>query len=126
MSKQKQKGTAFETAVERYLLDVLDAEPGTIGRLALNGEYDEGDIYGVYCRGRRVVVEVKNKKRYDIAGWLGECERERGNADALAGVCVFHRAGLGIDTTEKMGGQPVLMSLDDFIALATGERPTHE
>ena len=82
------------------------------------GAKDRGDIGGVRHLGARVVVECKNTSRLDVGTWLREAEVERGNDDALIGVVAHKRHGVGAP-----GEQFVTMTLRDFVALLTGERP---
>lgn len=86
MSKAKQKGTAAETAVVRYLRDngFIHAE-----RRPLTGSNDMGDITG--CG--PIVFEVKNHKALDLAGWLKELEVETANAKANIGAVVAKKRG---------------------------------
>lgn len=86
MSKAKQKGTAAETAVVKYLRDngFIHAE-----RRALHGTVDKGDITG--CGS--IVFEVKNHKTLDLAGWLKELEVEMANAKADTGCVVAKKRG---------------------------------
>ena len=84
----------------------------------LSGTADRGDISGVKVHGKRVVLEVKNTARLEIAGFLAEAEVERVNDDALAGVVVAKRVGKG-----KPEDQIVMMTLADFVAIVTGTRP---
>lgn len=92
MSKQKQKGTAYETLVVRFLRasGFPHAE-----RRALHGGNDEGDVTGV----PGVVWECKNHKALKLSEWLNETEVERDNANADVGVLVVKRQGFG--TPEK-------------------------
>jgi len=123
MSRSKEKGTAFESAVVRWLSSALGAEPGAIHRETLHGSHDEGDVGGIYAHGRRVVMECKNHSRDELPRWLREAEAERGNADALAGVVVSKRRGIG---ESRMGEQLVSLTLRDFVAIVTGQRPEKE
>lgn len=86
MSKQRAKGTAAETAVVRYLQDhgFPYAE-----RRALHGTADRGDVTGL----GPIVLEVKNHKTIDLAGWLRELETEMVNAGAETGAVVAKRRG---------------------------------
>ena len=119
MSRSKARGTAFETAVTRYLADALGDDEGTIRREALHGTRDVGDIGGLRAHGRKVVVECKSYSGRDrMAQWLDEAETERGNADALVGVVISKRRGVG---ETRMGDQLVSMTLDGLLALVTGE-----
>ena len=123
MSRSKEKGTAFESAVVRWLSSALGAEPGAIHRETLHGSHDEGDVGGIYAHGRRVVMECKNHSRDELPRWLREAEAERGNVDALAGVVVSKRRGIG---ESRMGEQLVSLTLRDFVAIVTGQRPEKE
>ena len=123
MSRQRQRGTEFETAVISYLREQL-GEDGRIHRTAEAGENDVGDVYGVFRAGQPVVIECKSYRKNEfLAGWLDEAERERGNADALAGVVVSKRRGIG---SKNMGQQLVSMTLADFVALIAGQRGDEE
>lgn len=114
----KQKGTVMETAVLRYLRAVFGDGERTIRKSALAGKDDEGDIHGLFCHGGRIILEVKNCRKYEPKEWLKQAERERGNADADYGVVVFHVNGIGLDRT---GEQGVLMTLETFARLIGGE-----
>jgi hypothetical protein len=105
MSKQKQKGTAYETAVVRYLQDngFRYAE-----RSPLYGTADRGDITG--CPG--LVWECKNHRQFDFSGWLRETEQERINAGADFGILTVKRAGVG-----DIGQQYAVMTLDQMCRL---------
>jgi len=86
MSKAKQKGTAAETAVVKYLREhgFPYAE-----RRALHGTADKGDITG--CG--PVVFEVKNHAKLDLAGWIKELEAEMVNADVQVGAVIAKKRG---------------------------------
>ncbi|MEU7787692.1 hypothetical protein [Amycolatopsis sp. NPDC049159] len=113
----KDAGTRFETAVARYLATALDDD--RIERRARSGGRDRGDIAGVRAPGGdRVVIECKNTSRINLAGWAAEAEVERGNDDALIGLTVHKRHGVG-----DPARQWVTMTLADFAALLTGTRP---
>ena len=68
-------------------------------------------------------MECKNHSRDELPRWLREAEAERGNADALAGVVVSKRRGIG---ESRMGEQLVSLTLRDFVAIVTGQRPEKE
>lgn len=88
MSKAKQKGTAAETAVVRWL-----NEHGfpTAERRALTGANDQGDVTGI----PGVVIEVKNHKSYKIPEWLKETLAEKANAKADIGLLIIKPNGVG-------------------------------
>lgn len=112
----KKAGTSFETAVAAYLAANVDDR---IERRTRNGSKDRGDISGLRgLFGGRLVVEVKNTARTNLAGWAAEAELERGNDDALAGLVVHKRHGVG-----DPGQQWVTCTLASLVALLTGERP---
>lgn len=114
-SSAKQAGTRTETATARYLATHVDDR---IERRRLTGARDRGDLTGLRAHGRRIVAEIKDCARIEIGPWLNEAELERGNDDALAGVVIAKRHGRG-DPADLV----VLMSLADFAALLTGQRP---
>lgn len=114
----KAAGTIFESQVAGYLADALDDD--RIERRARNGAKDRGDIGGVRTAlGDRVVVEVKNTARIDLAGWAREVDVEVGNDDAAVGVVVHKRHGVGVT---RMGEQWVSMRLADLAVLLGGTR----
>ena len=105
MSRNKQKGTAFETLVVRYL-----AEHGFphAERRALAGTYDRGDITGT----PGLVWECKNHKTLSFSEWLEEASVERANASADYGIVVAKRRGKG-----DAGDQYAVMRLEDLARL---------
>ena len=116
MSISRQKGTAFETQTAGYLN--MRMETDTFHRLAPGGTHDEGDVYGLFAHGRRIVVECKNVVRMALPQWLAEAEAEAGNADALCGIVVHKRKGAGV---KSFGQTYVTMTLESLAALMTGE-----
>lgn len=117
LSKQKAKGTIFETACRDYENGYLESD--TVERLTTSGAHDRGDLGWIYSHGKKIVQECKNRTRLEIPQWLREAERERGNADALAGIVISKRTGVG---ESRMGDQLVIMTLRDFMAIITGYR----
>jgi hypothetical protein len=99
VSKAKQKGTAAETAVVRYLQEngFTYAE-----RRALHGTLDKGDITG--CG--PVVFEVKDHKTITLAAWLKELHEEVANAKANTGAVIAKRRGT-MDVGEWYAVMPV-------------------
>lgn len=112
MSRSKDKGTRFETAVCDYLRWALDDE--RIQRLTLHGAADQGDIGNVYWHGHRVVIECKNTRRLAYSTAWGETLVEMGNADTDLGLLVMHRPNVGFDTTEGVGRQLAVTELKMF------------
>lgn len=114
----KAAGGRTERAVADYLAEKLNDE--RIDRRVRRGNKDRGDISGVRCHLQRVVIEVKDVARTDLPGWTNEAHIECCNDDALVGVVVAKRKG-----TTDPGRYWVHMTLDDFLALITGERHGH-
>lgn len=85
MSASKDKGTAWETAIVRYL---VDSGFPRAERRALAGTSDRGDIANL-----PVVVEAKNCRRDELPGWVDEATAEAVNAGVDVGVVWHHRRG---------------------------------
>lgn len=92
------KGSIYERQLMVYLREQgFDAE-----RLRLTGTLDEGDLQ--VRADRRVVLEAKNRKGMNLAGWVGEAEVERENyadsrgldATTVRFAVVHKRAGKGV------------------------------
>lgn len=103
MSAAKQKGTAFETAVTRYLL----AQGLHAHRVTLAGARDCGDV-----RVDDWILELKNRRAYDFASAVDEAIAEAANAGALRYAAVIKRNGRG-DPARAY----VVMELEQFAAL---------
>ena len=110
----KAAGARFESLVAEFLAAHVDDR---IERRTRHGAKDRGDISGFRHMGARVVVEVKNTSRIDLAGWAAEAEVERGNDDATVGMVVHKRHGRG-----DPADQWVTMTLADLVALINGNR----
>lgn len=107
-------GSRTERAVADWLATALDDD--RIDRRVKTGAKDRGDIGGLRCHGQRLVVEVKDCSRTDLAGWVREAHLEAGNDDALCGVVVAKRRG-----TQDASRYWVHMTLADLVALITGQ-----
>ena len=122
MSRSRASAKAAGTRQERLVADYLAKHvDDRIDRRVKTGGKDKGDIAGLRAHGQRIVIEVKNTTRLDLGGWAREAETERLNDDALAAVIAHKRHGEG-----AAGKQWITCTLDDFIALLTGARPTTE
>lgn len=86
MSRSKQKGTAHETAIVRWLH--LNGWPSA-DRSPLRGNQDKGDITGI----PGVCIEAKNCKAFTPSVWLDELAVEMANASAETGVVIAKRRG---------------------------------
>ena len=83
MSKQRAKGTRFESALVKYLREGLEDERPE--RLALHGSKDMGDIHGLFAHGFSGIVECKAVRAAGtkaLAEWQRQTIDERDNADA--------------------------------------------
>lgn len=110
----KAAGSRFEREIADYLAATLDDD--RIDRMPRHGVNDRGDIAGVRLHGQRIAVECKNVTRMNLPQWVDEAHREAGNSDALAGVVVAKRHGVG-----DPASQWVFMELRDLVALLTGQ-----
>ena len=110
----KSAGGAFERAIADYLASALDDD--RIDRLVKTGSKDRGDIGGVRVHGRRLAIEAKNCAKQSLPAWISEAHIEAGNYDALAGVVIAKRHGVG-----DPARQWVHMEVRDLIALITGQ-----
>lgn len=112
-SAARARGASFE----RLIADALAAHvDDVVDRRVKTGALDKGDIGGLRTpRGHRVVVECKNTKTMNLAGWVQEAQREAVNDNAIAGIVVHKRRGKG-DPME----QYVTMTLRDYIVLVHG------
>ena len=115
----KAAGTRFETSIARALAEALDDD--RIERRAKTGARDRGDIGGVRIHGKRVVLELKDCARLDLPGWTREAREEAGNDDALVGLVIHKRRGVG-DPMEQW----VTCTVRDLVALITGQRPEED
>ena len=105
MSKSKQKGTKFETAVVRYLTD--NGFPYA-ERAPLAGNKDRGDITGT----PGIVWECKNAREIRLAEWSDETFAEMVNAKANYGILIIKRPRYG-DPADAYAVLP----LSDIVAL---------
>lgn len=124
MSRQKQKGTAFETAIVEYLQNQLCDD--TIERRALNGTADRGDISGVTFCGDRMVLECKNKVEMRLAEYLREAETEAANDNAFYYAVIHKKRGVGISTAQTIGQQYVTMPLHMLTSIIYEANRWHE
>lgn len=105
MSASRRKGTAWESAIVDFLR--LRGWPNA-ERRAMGGANDRGDIAGVLG----VVIEAKNARTTDLAGWWAEAEQERRNDGARHAVLWLKRRG-----KSGAGDGWVVMDGETFAAL---------
>lgn len=111
----KAAGARFERAIADCLNRLVDDR---IDRRVKTGSKDRGDIAGWRHAGMRIVAELKDCARLDLAGWIREAETERGNDDAHVALVIHKRRGHG-DPLD----QYVTCTLRDLLALTLKERP---
>lgn len=115
----KAAGAKSERAVADYMAAALDDD--RIDRRVKTGAKDRGDIAGLRIHGgQRLVIEVKDCARQSLPQWVAEAHTEACNDDALVGAVVAKRRG-----TTDPGRWWVHMTVDDFLALLTGQRHGH-
>jgi len=87
---QKQKGSAYERVIVRYLtLQGFEVE-----RTRAGWSDDRGDIHGlVHPVLGNFTIECKNQKQMDLSGWLTELEREREANGGGLGAVVHKKRG---------------------------------
>lgn len=107
-------GTRFERMIADHLAQTLDDR---IDRRVKTGAKDCGDIGGVRIHGQRIVLEAKDCARMDLPAWTREAQAEAINDDALVGVVIHKRRGVG-----DPGEQWVSMTVTDLVALIRGRR----
>lgn len=105
MSKERAKGTNFETFIVNYLKQFYSQAE----RRTLHGIHDKGDITGT---DPRLVWECKNQKILNFSTWLHEAEAERINANAELGMVVCKRKGYG-----DPADQYAVLKLQDLITI---------
>jgi hypothetical protein len=100
------KGAGFERQTADYWRDNWE---WCIDRRVKTGAKDKGDLANVRVRGYRhqsglmvpetdrfrLVVECKNERGMNLAGWVKEAQEEAVNDDALIGLVVAKRKGKG-------------------------------
>lgn len=87
MSKERAKGTAWETAVLRWLKDAGYGDAYRTG----SAEYGKGDIY---IPSLKVAIECKNVARIDLADIVNQCRRiKERNSDLVAVIACIKKRG---------------------------------
>lgn len=122
MTRSRSSAKAAGARTERHVADYLAAalDDDRIDRRVKTGAKDKGDVAGLRIHGQRMVAEVKDVAKTDLPGWTNEAHTEAGNDDALVGVVIAKRRG-----TTDPGKYWVHMTVDDLLALMTGERHGH-
>lgn len=119
MTRSRASARAAGTRFERSIADWLAAHvDDRIDRRVKTGGKDKGDLSGWRHEGRRIVAELKDTARLDLAGWVREAETERVNDGADVALVVHKRRGHG-----DPGDQYVTCTLRDLVALLHGARP---
>ena len=123
-NRSKARGTAWETAVARFLARELDED--TVERRALHGAHDMGDLYGIFAHGLEGIAECKSHGRYcraDVDEWRRQTLAERDNADADFALLVIHEPGCGSEAgSPTMGRNRVDFTVADLCNISVGMR----
>jgi Holliday junction resolvase len=109
VNRPRRAGTAWETAVARFLRD----RGFPADRSPLRGARDEGDVTGI----PGWVIECKAQRTWDLAGWCDEAAREAANAAARAGAYVHRWAVVVKRFRRSVGDAYVVVDLDTFAEL---------
>jgi len=104
MNRSKQKGTAFETAIVRWLN--ANGYPNA-ERSPLRGNKDRGDVTGI----PGVCIEAKNCKTLTPSLWIDQLNVEMRNGNAATGTVIAKRRGT-TDVGECYALMPVRVWLD--------------
>lgn len=116
MSRQKDRGTKWETTLVRWLRERLHDD--RIERRALHGSADLGDIYGLYAHGSTGILEAKSYKRWchaDLLEWQRQTLAERDNADADWGLLVPKAENIG---PKRLGLTTCWITCGDMLKLS--------
>jgi hypothetical protein len=89
VSAARRKGSAFARDVCDYLRDRLGLP---VERRVDGGTKDRGDVAGI----PRWVLELKNCRQMDLAGWMAEAEKEAANDGAKFYAVVHKRRMKGV------------------------------
>lgn len=107
VNRNKAKGTSHESNLVTYLKSKWWP---FADRLSLSGAQDRGDVR--LGDGISVVIEAKNEKSIDCAGYIKEVEAEMKNANAEVGFAWIKRRG-----TTDPGKYYVLMTGEVVVKL---------
>jgi len=118
MSRQKDKGTSFETDTVKFLRARLKDD--RIERRALHGDKDMGDVFNIFAHGNEGIAECKNYdkwSKYDLDKWKAETVTQRGNAGADFALLIVHEKGCG---EKRFGQNSCYMQIRDMEKVAGG------
>lgn len=117
MNRPKKKGTAFETALVRWLRERLGDE--RIERRAMHGSRDMGDIYGLACHGNAEgIIEAKAHATVTpslVAEWQRQTEDEQANAGADFALLAIKTPNVG---QKSLGRTRVRMTTSSLLAIS--------
>lgn len=119
VSRSRASAKAAGAKHERVVADYLRKHMlRFIDKMPKYGANDRGDIANVETFNELpIAVECKDYGgQFKVGPWLNEAEVERKNLGAVAGIVIAKRRGVSAP-----GAQVVIMTVDDFIAIATGK-----
>lgn len=116
MSKQKQQGTAHESATVK----ALKSKGINANRLAEGGSADEGDVE-TWIAEVRWVLEGKARQTLNIQKTLGKARKKAGGKTPVAVIWKRLVPVAGKKNRQPVEGERVVvvMSMDDFLMLAS-------
>ena len=123
MSRQRRKGTSFESAIVKWLRERLGIE--TIERQPMHGSRDTGDIKGLVAHGFSGIVEAKDHKSISpslLEKWKAQTVVERENAGADFALLVVHKPGVG---ATRFGLNDCYMQIRDLAKVMGGKFTCH-
>lgn len=109
MHPNKRKGDVFERAIR----DHCRAAGWDADRTRAGYERDYGDIHlAASVTGPAVILQAKNEKTINLAGYVRDTHEQRVAAGAEHGAAVVKRRGVG-----DPGQSYVITTLDDYLRL---------
>lgn len=113
-SKNKAKGTAFETLILKFLKAKGFHKAY---RPATKGSLDTGDINGIASPRRQAIFQCKNQRKFNLSEWLddtvSQAQQEEVGKIALP-ILVVKRPGVG---EKSLGETYAILRLEDVSSL---------
>lgn len=106
LSAAKARGARWETELAEHLRDRTGQN---VQRIRLNGTTDLGDMHLALPHGT-AVVEAKNAKTMNLAGWCDEARQEAANAGLPGWAVVIRRRG-----QRDPGAAYVVLTVDEWL-----------
>lgn len=126
----KKAGADLEIGQETYLRENWPASTSRfITRGRNQGILDKGDLLHIELEhlsltpapGPLLTAECKNEASVKLGTWWGEAQRERDNNPQSIAAVIIHKRH-GFDAKKQPGKQWLTMTVEEFIAVLTGNR----